>query len=194
MLLRRPVLERILTGEVSVQFRRWRRPSVKAGGTQRTQLGVLAIDAVEPVAERDITEADALAAGYPDRAALMADLGYREDEQIYRVTLHHQGDDPRIALRQAADLSDDEVTEIRARLARFDKASPRGPWTGAALALIEAHPARRAPDLAEELGWETQPFKTNVRKLKELGLTESLEVGYRLSPRGQAYLSSRGEP
>jgi hypothetical protein len=30
-----------------------------------------------------------------------------------------------------------------------------------------------------------QRFKTNVRKLKELGLTESLEVGYRLSPRGK---------
>jgi ribosomal protein S19E (S16A) len=27
-----------------------------------------------------------------------------------------------------------------------------------------------------------------VRKLKELGLTESLEVGYRLSPRGRALL------
>jgi hypothetical protein len=27
-----------------------------------------------------------------------------------------------------------------------------------------------------------------VRKLKELGLTESLPVGYRLSPRGEAYL------
>ena len=30
-------------------------------------------------------------------------------------------------------------------------------------------------------------FKRDVRKLKELGLTESLPVGYRLSPRGRAY-------
>ena len=28
-------------------------------------------------------------------------------------------------------------------------------------------------------------------KLKALGLTESLEVGYRLSPLGEAYLSAR---
>ena len=32
------------------------------------------------------------------------------------------------------------------------------------------------------------PFKLNVRKLKALGLTESLEVGYRLSPRGKSLL------
>ncbi len=56
------------------------------------------------------------------------------------------------------------------------------------LELIAAHPARRAPDLAAIRGMATQPFKADVRKLKELSLTESLEVGYRISPRGQAYL------
>ena len=50
-------------------------------------------------------------------------------------------------------------------------------------------PATRAPELAAELGRETAPFKADVRKLKELGLTESLDRGYRLSPRGQAYLT-----
>lgn len=34
-------------------------------------------------------------------------------------------------------------------------------------------------------------IKRDVRKLKALGLTESLEVGYRLSPRGRAYLERR---
>ena len=46
----------------------------------------------------------------------------------------------------------------------------------------------RAADLAPLLGRERLPFKRDVRKLKELGLTESLEVGYRLSPRGRAVL------
>jgi predicted transcriptional regulator len=55
------------------------------------------------------------------------------------------------------------------------------------LGLIAERPATRAPDLAASLGRETAPFKADVRKLKELGLTESLEVGYRLSPRGRAY-------
>jgi DNA-binding IclR family transcriptional regulator len=55
------------------------------------------------------------------------------------------------------------------------------------LDLIAEHPGVRAPDLAATLGMETLPFKRDVRKLKELGLTESLEVGYRLSPRGRAW-------
>ena len=33
-------------------------------------------------------------------------------------------------------------------------------------------------------------FKLNVRKLKQLGLTESLSTGYHLSPRGVAFLGS----
>ena len=52
----------------------------------------------------------------------------------------------------------------------------------------------RAGDLAASAGRERHPFKTDVRKLKELGLTESLEVGYRLSPRGRALLERLGEP
>jgi hypothetical protein len=39
---------------------------------------------------------------------------------------------------------------------------------------------------------EKAPFKANVRKLKGLGLTESLEIGYRLSPRGRAVLRHLG--
>ena len=40
--------------------------------------------------------------------------------------------------------------------------------------------------VAQELGRETMTFKRDVRKLKELGLTESLDTGYRLSPRARA--------
>jgi len=54
---------------------------------------------------------------------------------------------------------------------------------------VAEHPARRAPELAALVGRETAAFKLDVRKLKELGLTESLEVGYRLSPRGEALLA-----
>ena len=42
--------------------------------------------------------------------------------------------------------------------------------------------------LAASLGRETLPFKRDVRKLKELGLTCSLPVGYEISHRGRAYL------
>ena len=59
------------------------------------------------------------------------------------------------------------------------------------LELIRERPRVRAPDLAQSLGLDTQPFKRDVRKLKELGLTESLEIGYRLSPRGRTVLERR---
>ena len=110
---------------------------------------------------------------------------------LYRIGFHLAGPDPRIELRERDDIGPAERAEIDARLARFDSASRRGPWTATVLALIAERPATRAPDLAAELGRETAPFKADVRKLKELGLTESLERGYRLSPRGRAYLLGR---
>ena len=43
--------------------------------------------------------------------------------------------------------------------------------------------------LAARAGIDRPTFKQRVRRLKALGLTESLEVGYRLSPRGEAVLA-----
>lgn len=175
-------------GSVELAFRRWRRAGVKVGGTQLTPAGVLAIDAVDAVDVGDITDGDARRAGYRDRAELLAELDRHPGGTLYRVTFHHAGADPRLALRQDPEVPDDELARIRARLARLDRASRHGPWTETVLRLIAARPAVRAADLAASLGRETQPFKTDVRKLKHLGLTESLEVGYRLSPRGRTVL------
>jgi len=176
-------------GSVELAFRRWRRAGVKAGGTQLTPVGVLAIDAVDVVEVGDITPDEARRAGYRDRAELLAELDHHPDGTLYRIAFHHAGADPRVALRQEAEVPEDELAGIRARLTRLDRASSHGPWTEAVLRLIAARPAIRAADLAASLGRETQPFKTDVRKLKHLGLTESLDVGYRLSPRGRTVLS-----
>jgi hypothetical protein len=97
-----------------------------------------------------------------------------------------------VELRERADLGADELEEVRARLARLDAASGRGPWTREVLQLIAERPEVRAADLAPLTGRERLPFKRDVRKLKELGLTESLEVGYRLSPRGRTVLDRLG--
>jgi hypothetical protein len=176
-------------GSVELAFRRWRRPGVKAGRTQLTPVGVLAIDAVDVVAHPDdITEDDARRAGYCDRSELLTELDRHPDGFLYRIAFHHAGADPRVALREDAEVSDDELARIRTRLVRLDHASRHGPWTGTVLRLIAARPAVRAADLAASLRRETQPFKTDVRKLKALGLTESLDVGYRLSPRGRSVL------
>lgn len=189
MLIRHDVLRRIEAGEVTLVFRRWRHPRVKAGGRMRTMVGLLAIESVEVVQPEDVTDADARRAGRADRDALLKDVPGQGP--LYRVALRWAGPDPRIALRERADISPAERDELDRRLARLDAASRHGPWTAEVLRLIGERPATRAPDLARELGREKAPFKRDVRKLKELGLTESLEVGYRLSPRGRAYL---GDP
>ncbi len=191
MLLKRDTLEGIAEGRITLAFRRWKRPTVRAGGELRTAIGVLAIDAVDAINEADITDGEARLAGYPSRDALIAELDRRPGGDCYRVALHRAGDDPRAALREQDGLDGEAVAAIAARLARFDRSSRHGPWTDAVLRLIGDSPGVRAPDLAASLGRETQPFKRDVRKLKELGLTESLEVGYRLSPRGRAWLAAR---
>ncbi len=186
MLLPRRVLDGIAAGEITLAFRRFRRPTVRAGGTLRTRVGVLAIEAVDLVAAEVVTDAEARRAGFRDREALLARLP--GEGPVHRVAFHLAGPDPRIALRERAEISPAERAELDARLARLDRASRHGPWTREILELIAARPAVRAPDLAAGLGRETLPFKADVRKLKELGLTESLLVGYRLSARGRAYL------
>lgn len=176
-------------GSLRVAFRRWRRPTVKAGGRLRSPRGLLSIDAVTPVAIDDISPGDAIAAGYESLDELLRELNARDEGDLYRIDFHRIGDDDRIALRNEAELTADDRAAIDARLARLDRASKSGPWTHRVLLLIAERPAVRAGDLAAVLGSERLAFKANVRKLKALGLTESLEVGYRLSPRGQAYLA-----
>jgi hypothetical protein len=182
VLLRRPTLDGIAAGRISCAFRRWDRPRVRPGTRLRTAVGVLAVTAVEPVEPDALTADDAAAAGQTldDLRATLA----RGSGPVWRVALHLDGPDPRIALRSEPVTPADRA-ELDARLARFDRDRP---WTAETLALIAANPGVRAPDLAARAGRETAPFKRDVRRLKELGLTESLAVGYRLSPRGRAYL------
>ena len=184
MLFKAPVLAAIAEGKVDLAFRRWRKPTVKAGGTLTTPVGVLAIDAIAVVAPETISDADAVRAGYADAAEALAAL--EGEAPVHRIAFRLIGEDPRRALR--LDVSSAALDEIETRLARLDA---RAPWTAAVLELIAANPGVRAPDLAARLGRETLAFKMDVRKLKALGLTESLEVGYRLSPRGQALRTRR---
>jgi len=182
--------EGVQNGSVTVTFRRWKRRQVTAGNRYRTAVGMLEVESVDVIDASKITDAEAKRSGYPSAAAVIADLRGTDDLPIYRVRFHavHEPD-PRDELANAATLSDADVAELDRRLTRLDTASSYGPWTMETLAVIAAHPAIRAGDLADQLGRERAPFKLDVRKLKNLGLTLSLEVGYRISPRGQAYLA-----
>jgi hypothetical protein len=188
MLLPNRVVTGIVDGSVTRVYRRWSAPRAKAGGTQLTPAGVVAIDAVTEVASVDsLTEADALACGERDLSSLRKWLGKRPDDRLYRVDLHFAGADPRWELREQ--LPDDaELAVIATSLGRLDAAKASGPWTRQILEWIRDNPAVVSTVLAALLGRELQPMKTDIRKLKALGLTISLDVGYRISPRGQAYL------
>jgi hypothetical protein len=189
MLLKDEIIKKIKSAEISLIFRRWKRAGVKTSGTQMTQLGVIGIDLVEVVTEDEITERDACDAGFPTKDELLEHLNYRDDP-IYRVRVHFAGEDPRKALREDANLTDAESAEIVEKLRRLDSRSQRGAWTEQYLQLIHDHPATYSGVLAKIAGVEILKFKPWVRKLKALGLTESLEVGYRLSPRGEKVLEA----
>jgi biotin operon repressor len=178
-------------GSITVAFRRWRRSQVVAGHKYRTGQGMVLAEAVDVIGPADITPALARAAGFADVQAAVADLRGDPELPIYCVRFRPLAEpDPRDELAGRAALTDQEAAAIAARLARMDAASKRGPWTLAVLRQIAERPAVVSTQLAETLDWDRADFKLHVRRLKELGLTISLDVGYRISPRGQAYLAS----
>ncbi len=182
-------LKGIREGKIKLAYRNWLKPNLKAGSTQLTAYGQLMIDEVTEVPASDITEASARESGFPSKAALLTELAKRPG-QLYRIRFHYLGEDPRIALRENSDLSGDEMAAILKKLASLDKHSAIGAWTKKVLTAIERHPAERAGDLAVALKMDKEWMKLNIRKLKNLGLTESLKLGYRLSPRGEEVLAA----
>lgn len=190
MLFRNTVLEGIRAGRVSLAFRRWKRPAAKPGQKLRTDLGVVEILDVEVVPESELTSAAAKKAGYSSLEALLEELSKWPDGDLYRIRVRFHGEDPRIALREDAELTPEAREEITRKLASMDRRSRRGPWTEAFLSAIARNPGLPAKELADKLDWDAEDLKLRVRRLKELGLTESLQPGYRLSPRGAAW---RGE-
>ena len=180
----------IHSGAIVLAFRRWKRSQVVPGRRYRTGIDMVEVESVDVVEPSSVDAAAAREAGYASVAELLADLRGDPALPVYRIRLRRiDGPDPRAELARTAGLTDADIAAITARLARMDRASSRGPWTGAVLALIADRPGIVSTSLAESMGWERQDFKLHVRKLKELGLTHSLDVGYQLSPRGKSYLN-----
>lgn len=189
--------EGLVSGVVTLTFRRWDRPRVRAGGRYRCHpIGVIEVDRVDRVTLKDITERDAKRAGFDSHEQLVLYIAsaredpLTDDTELYRVELHYGGDGDRVECAVDDALTPGEIEAITSKLARMDV---RGPWTEQTLAIIGEHPRVAASKLAAKLGRETLPFKIDVRKLKKLGLTQSFEVGYEISPRGRAYLAARAQ-
>ena len=173
--------EGLRSGAITLTLRNWTRPQAKVGGRYRTGGGDLVVTAMSRVAAGDVTDDDAARAGFDSAAAWRAEFTLAPETVVHRIEFRRE--DPAPA-KPPPDLDDKALT------ARLDKLDGDTPWTRATLRLIGDKPEVRAGDLAAELGRERLPFKADVRKLKRLGLTVSLERGYRLSPRGQAYVDS----
>ena len=178
MLFKRTQLDGIAAGTIDLQFRRWDRPRARAGSKQMTAVGVIRIDDVRIV--KRITRAEARRAGFDTPDEVVRAL--RPDGDLYRIELHLEGPDPRVTLRETIP---DDFTELRAKVERL-------PWGYDYLRAIRDRPEVRADELAASFGLEKRVFKPRVRRLKELGLTISLSPGYRLSPRGEAFLNDEG--
>jgi hypothetical protein len=177
MLLNNKTLEAIVKGDISVVFRVWKRPTVKTGGTLTTRKGVLSILNVEKIELTDVTDNDIKNAGLKSREEL-CEIDRQGD--FYRITVKYKGEDPRIALRRNVDPKELELV--------CEKLKKMGDWTTQFLQLIHNQPNTHAQILADSVGLEKKSFKPKVRRLKTLGLTESLRPGYRLSPRGERVL------
>ena len=175
-------------GSITVTFRTWTRPQAKAGGRYRIAGMLLEATDVGEVAVGTLTDTDAVAAGEIDLPTLLQRLkNPSPDSTVWRVGLRYVGIDDRIGRRLDDRLTNDDIAALRTRLDQLDR-SAGGPWTRTTLRLIEKYPGVVSTALARHTGLERPAFKLNVRKLKEMGLTESLDTGYRLSPRGEALL------
>jgi hypothetical protein len=180
-------LRGLTEGRITATYRRWTTVRPQPGSRFTTRAGVVEVTSIAPADADALTEADAYAAGFESRAALLGWTAKKGTGDLYRVGIRLAGPDPRVALREAAELDQAELDALRAKLDRMDRAADR-PWTRQALELIAQHPGVVSTELAAAAGQERAYFKLRVRRLKALGLTESLEVGYRLSPRGEAFV------
>ncbi|CAN5539891.1 hypothetical protein BH10ACT7_BH10ACT7_12150 [soil metagenome] len=187
MLLPQRIAEGIAGGEVTLAFRRWKTARVRAGQRFRSSVGVILIESIEAVSA--VSLAEARAAGFATVDDALAPLRGDASDPLFRIALRWDGVDERIELAASSDLDPEERMNLTRSLGRLDARSARGPWTRQVLHLIAERPGVRAGDLAESLGYERDAFKLNVRKLKNLGLTTSLDVGYEISERGRSYLA-----
>lgn len=190
MLFKEAHLKGIRAGTVRLAFRRWEKSAVKKGSLQKTSIGLVSITGIAEVEESTISEHDAVDAGFENRSALLRSLRENPDGRIFRLEVRYHSEDPRIALREQDALTPDAFADLNTRLARLDSNPTHSNWTLNVLDAIANHPRLRAIDLAQRTGYEKEWLKLNIRKLKNLGLTISHEIGYEISPLGQAYLQA----
>ena len=189
MLFTAATLRGLTEGRVSCTYRRWEVVRPKVGSRFTTSAGVIQVTSITRAEEQQLTERDAAEAGFDSVAELIKWCRAKGNGDLYRIGIALAGPDPRIELRRTDNLDAADIAMLNAKLDRMDRAADQA-WTRSTLRQISRLPGVVSTELAAEVGQERRPYKLRVRRLKALGLTESLERGYRLSPRGQAYLAA----
>lgn len=193
MLIKQKHLEGIMSGDISLAFRKWKNLSVKKDSLLKTSIGVVKITDITQTELAQISEDDAKQAGYDNVNALIGELEKTVNGAIYKIQLSYHSPDPRIDLRQKSQIPDEELEALKEKLLNLDKYSNQGKWTTKVLKAIRENPKLSAVELAAKVNKEKEWLKVNVRKLKNLGLTISHEPGYTLSPLGEYVLKSLPE-
>ena len=189
MLFTAATLRGLAEGTVKCTYRRWEVVRPKVGSRFTTSVGVVEVTSITAVDDEQLTDQDAVDAGFDSVAGLVKWASGKGRGDLYRIDIVLAGLDPRVALRSSVELAPTDVSALSARLDRMDRAAEQ-PWTRGTLRQIQRSSGAVSTELAAEAGQERRTYKLRVRRLKALGLTESLERGYRLSPRGQAYLAA----
>ena len=95
MLIKLEVLEAIKRGDITLQFRRWTRPSVKEGGTLKTKIGLLGIGKITEMSPDEVTQADAKKAGFRDLAEFRRWLDtMKQGPLFHRIEVSYIGPAP----------------------------------------------------------------------------------------------------
>lgn len=189
MLFKEIHLQGIKSGAITLAFRKWQKVSVKSGSLLHTSVGLLEIGRIATVNENDITDKDAVKAGFTDKSQLLRSFTRNSTGTIFKISFRYHGADPRIELREQTALSEQQFEDLKVKLDRLDRGSKQGYWTEKILLTIKDNPNLHALGIAKLTGFEKEWLKLNIRKLKNSGLTISNNIGYELSPLGNEYLN-----
>jgi hypothetical protein len=191
MLFKTRFHEGIRNGRISCTVRVWKRPHVKVGGRYALGNGAIVVDRIHETRLDGITPALARRSGFASVVDLLKTAKHGAGERVFVIDFHYDGAAPARKPPATGVVGAVELVELARRLDAMDRRAFNGAWTRETLRAIRVGPGVRAADLARELGRPRDEFKRDVRKLKNLGLTISLEIGYRLTSRGEALLAHR---
>lgn len=84
--------DRVADGTITVSYRLWSRPKVKAGGAYRSGSVTIEIDGIELLPFSSVTDDDLARTGEPDVEALRRRAAHagpiHDDTLVYRVEFH----------------------------------------------------------------------------------------------------------